>query len=410
MFTALIKSSNFRRLFTALLLSSTGLWFYYVGVSVLVYHLTGSALSVGIIFMTRQAPVIFFSFVGGVIADHYNKRLVMPMCKLLSALTILFIFFVNTTQDVWLIYVIGFVSACLGSTFQPCRMAAIHDVIDPALQKTANVYFNAAENLTMIFSASLAGVLYAAYGIQILLVLNFILNIFSALLIFSIRDLGITKQISSVTSSFKQRVLAGWRCIRTTPKLNKMFHYNVYSQIGFCAYFIIITIYPIKLFSLDSQGVGFFYSIYGLGTVIALLFSTYVSHKAVLLYETLRPYLVFVHGLFFVFLSLTSSAAFGMILFLAATTTYMIYYLSQENIKLLLTDKIYMGRVSAFQNSITIIVLIIFSTVYGKIGDLLSVRAIGLSAGLFLVFFPLLYELLYSLGPKTFSMESETSS
>src|SRR3989338_7757255 len=124
----------------------------------------------------------------------------MPMCKLLSALTILFIFFVNTTQDVWLIYVIGFVSACLGSTFQPCRMAAIHDVIDPALQKTANVYFNAAENLTMIFSASLAGVLYAAYGIQILLVLNFILNIFSALLIFSIRDLGITKQISSVTS------------------------------------------------------------------------------------------------------------------------------------------------------------------------------------------------------------------
>src|SRR3989338_2798426 len=162
MFTALIKSSNFRRLFTALLLSSTGLWFYYVGVSVLVYHLTGSALSVGIIFMTRQAPVIFFSFVGGVIADHYNKRLVMPMCKLLSALTILFIFFVNPTQDVWLIYVIGFVSACLGSTFQPCRMAAIHDVIDPALQKTANVYFNAAENLTMIFSASLAGILYAA--------------------------------------------------------------------------------------------------------------------------------------------------------------------------------------------------------------------------------------------------------
>lgn len=68
-------------------LSNAGSWLQTVAASVYVYDRTGSALAVGILNFAAFLPVLLFSVVGGVLSDRFDRRAIVVITHVFSALT-----------------------------------------------------------------------------------------------------------------------------------------------------------------------------------------------------------------------------------------------------------------------------------------------------------------------------------
>src|SRR5262245_58023984 len=71
---AALRNHEFRLLWTGTLGSFTAMQMQLVARGYLAYALTGSAASLGLVTLARGLPQMFFTLVGGVLADRVKKR------------------------------------------------------------------------------------------------------------------------------------------------------------------------------------------------------------------------------------------------------------------------------------------------------------------------------------------------
>ena len=72
-----LRHRNYRLLWTGTLISQSGDWMDQIALNWLVYDLTGSAFALGLVNLCRLTPILFFTLVGGVIADRVERRKLM---------------------------------------------------------------------------------------------------------------------------------------------------------------------------------------------------------------------------------------------------------------------------------------------------------------------------------------------
>ena len=72
-----IENRNYRLYFFGQLTSLLGSWLQSVAQVWLVYRLTGSSFQLGLLVFIGQAPLLFLSPIGGLIADRYPRRWVV---------------------------------------------------------------------------------------------------------------------------------------------------------------------------------------------------------------------------------------------------------------------------------------------------------------------------------------------
>src|SRR6187397_233427 len=91
-----IENRNYRLYFLGQTISLLGSWLQSVAQAWLVYRLTGSSLQLGLLAFIGQAPMLFLSPFGGLVADRYERRRVvittqtasMLLALVLAALTL----------------------------------------------------------------------------------------------------------------------------------------------------------------------------------------------------------------------------------------------------------------------------------------------------------------------------------
>src|ERR1700675_4325489 len=81
-----IQNRNFRLYFFGQLISVLGSWLQSVAQAWLVYRLTGSSFQLGLVVFIGQAPLLFLSPIGGLIADRFPRRSVVVATQLSSML------------------------------------------------------------------------------------------------------------------------------------------------------------------------------------------------------------------------------------------------------------------------------------------------------------------------------------
>ena len=74
---AALRYPAFRRLLTGLAISQVGDWLYNLALVALVYQRTHSALWAGVTTAARVVPAVALGPLGGVVADRFDRRLVM---------------------------------------------------------------------------------------------------------------------------------------------------------------------------------------------------------------------------------------------------------------------------------------------------------------------------------------------
>lgn len=211
------KKSNFSQfilLWTGELISSIGGGLTSFGLGVYIFNMTGSAASMAIVTLLGFLPTLFLSVPAGVLADRYDRRLLMMIGDGCSALGIIYILFCMMNGGATLVQIcIGvFVSAVFSALLEPSFRATITDILTKEEYSKANGLVSLAGSVRYLFSPVIAGFLLAVSDIKLLLIIDictFFLTVISAAVVR--KDLG-TKETEN-KEPFLQSMKEGWKIL-----------------------------------------------------------------------------------------------------------------------------------------------------------------------------------------------------
>ena len=82
---AVFRRRNFTLLWIAQFISTMGSGLTAIASSILVYRMTGSALSVGLMMLATALPGLFVGLIAGVFVDRFDRRRIMIAANLICA-------------------------------------------------------------------------------------------------------------------------------------------------------------------------------------------------------------------------------------------------------------------------------------------------------------------------------------
>jgi MFS family permease len=145
-----------------------------VAFSWLVLVLTDSAFYLGLVGALQTLPVLIFSFLGGVVADHTSKLRLLFITQtalMLLALVLGVLVQVNVVQ-IWMLCVLVFLSGTAMAFDIPVRQAFIVDLVGKADLPNAIALNSTLFNATRVLGPAVGGVIIGAVGLANCFFLN----------------------------------------------------------------------------------------------------------------------------------------------------------------------------------------------------------------------------------------------
>ena len=185
------QKSNFPKfmmLWTGEFLSAIGSGLTSFGLGVYVFQQTGSAGSMALITLLGFLPTLFLSVPAGVLADRFDRRLLMMIGDGCSALGILYILLCMLTGDaaLWQICIGVFASSVFSALLEPSYRATVTDLLTKEEFSKASGMVSLAGSARYLISPILAGALLAVSDIKLLLLIDictFFPTVFAAALV-----------------------------------------------------------------------------------------------------------------------------------------------------------------------------------------------------------------------------------
>ena len=117
------KSRNYRLYFTGQSISLIGTWMQKTAVSWVVYSLTHSKFMLGVTLFATMFPSFLFSFIGGVVADRYDRYKVLLLTQVVSMLQAGLLTWVvfSKTYTVWQILALSVLLGIINAFDVPAR-------------------------------------------------------------------------------------------------------------------------------------------------------------------------------------------------------------------------------------------------------------------------------------------------
>ena len=170
-------------------ISSFGSGLTDFGLSIYVLHETGSVMATGIISICAFLPSILLSPVGGVLADHYDRRLLMIAGEALSAigLVICLASIMSGHFSMVLICVGVAISSVFTALMEPAFKATVTDMISPEDYAKAGGLLQIAGNAKLLIAPAVAGFLLEMTSVATLLMIDILTFLTTAGVILMVR-------------------------------------------------------------------------------------------------------------------------------------------------------------------------------------------------------------------------------
>jgi MFS family permease len=156
---SLLKNGNYRNLWLGQIISDFGDSLTMLTLLILVNALTGSAAALATMFIVLTIPQITFGLVAGVYVDRLDRKKLMIASDVLRAAVVLGFIFVRSVDDLWIMYLLGFLQASFGTLFTPARSAIIPNVVPKEQLMAANSLSQTSRIIFGLLGTGTAGVL-----------------------------------------------------------------------------------------------------------------------------------------------------------------------------------------------------------------------------------------------------------
>ncbi len=180
----LVRSNrNFRRLWTAQIVSEIGDWFYTVTIYTLLLQFTGQAQSIGLALVLQVLPQTFVGPSAGVINDRARRKRVMITADIVRAAVVLSMLLVRSRSSVWLVYPLLVLETVFAALFEPARNSVSPNITRRDEVVVANTLSSITWSFDLAIGATVGGVVAVLLGRQAVFILNALSFLASALLI-----------------------------------------------------------------------------------------------------------------------------------------------------------------------------------------------------------------------------------
>lgn len=155
-------------------ISSVGSGLTSFGLGVYIFQQTGKASLMALVTLLAFLPSLLLSAPAGVLADRYDRRILMVMGDSLSAVGLLFILFclMRGEAEVWQICVGVGISSVFASLLEPAYKSTITDLLPQEQYSKASGLVQLAGSAKYLLSPILAGFLLGIADIRLLLIID----------------------------------------------------------------------------------------------------------------------------------------------------------------------------------------------------------------------------------------------
>ncbi|HET9344984.1 MAG TPA: MFS transporter [Candidatus Limnocylindrales bacterium] len=160
-----LRIPTFRRLWLGQLVSEAGDGLTNLALLLLVNHLTGSTAAIAAMAICLAIPPLTIGLFAGAYVDRADRRRIMLASDLLRAGTVLGFVLVGSPDELWLLFILAFVQASVGTFFTPARGAVLPKVVPREGLLAANSIAQATRVVSGIVGAGLGGLLIGLAGV-----------------------------------------------------------------------------------------------------------------------------------------------------------------------------------------------------------------------------------------------------
>ncbi len=219
---AIFRNRSFTRLWAAQLVSAMGSALTSLAASILVYRVTGSAASVGLMLIATAVPTVFVGLIAGVFVDRYDRRRIMIAADVIRAVLVFLLPLLLPLNIAWL-YAIVILSSAVGQFFDPAQASLLPELASDEELAAANslMAISSIGSTTIGFAA--AGLIASRFPIEWAFYLDAASFLVSAGLILFIKVAPPPVSEKTSVATVVRNLRAGLRFVVDTPILRSLF-------------------------------------------------------------------------------------------------------------------------------------------------------------------------------------------
>ena len=164
---AIFRKRDFSLMWLAQLVSTIGSSLTDLAAAILVFRLTHSALSVGLVLMVTALPTLVFGLVAGVFVDRFDRKRILLASDLLRGILVVSIPFAVDNFGLLGLYVVIFLAACVKQFFDPAWESVLPEIASEQELARANSFLSISSFGSTAVGFALAGLLSSLDPVKI---------------------------------------------------------------------------------------------------------------------------------------------------------------------------------------------------------------------------------------------------
>ena len=250
------------------------LWVDQIAKPLLILSLTGSPIHLGLVLVARTVPAVTLGMVAGVVADNFNRRLVLLVTKIIVlGLSIVFAALVVLgVLELWHIYVYNILRGATMAFDQPARRAMIPSIVPPHLVTNAMALSTGSMTATRIAGAAGAGLLISFVGFGGAYVTMALVYVAAVFFTWMLRPPDHERSGYQGVRSMGNDLLEGLRYSWNNPDIRGVLIISLgWFMFGMAFMQVFAPLFAVQILDIGTRGFGYMVSVAAVGRTIGAL-------------------------------------------------------------------------------------------------------------------------------------------
>jgi len=269
---------KFKVLLAGVFISSIGSGLTDFGLAIYILNRTGSVSATGVFAVCAFLPAILLAPVGGVLADRYDRRLMMILGELFSGLALLICLVAVLSSHPSLVAIcvgVG-ISSVFSALTEPAFKATITDLLSAADFARAGGMVQLAGSAKLLIAPAVAGLLLQVTPVSSLIILD-MLTFFTTVLIIAFVRKGLVGRKRAVANlDFISEMSDGITAIRSKKGIMTMI--AIMTITTFCLGFVQMLSKPLVLAIAGERELGILTTVIAMGMMAGSLIISIIKH------------------------------------------------------------------------------------------------------------------------------------
>ena len=302
------ENRDFRRLWIAAVISMLGEWFNTIALFFLILEYTGSEFLLGLLFTVRMAGFAILQPFIGLMADRYNRKMLMVVSNVLQAGFALCFLLGNDSSDIaWMIGLSGLMMVLHG-VYMTAERASLPNVVSEEDLATANALDAASWSTALCIGAMLGGIVVSIWGTNAAFIVDSLTFLLGTLFLV---NLTLPQTIDDnmkgpLFSTGLRNIKYGWNRIRSQPALFRIVFAKASWNIaggGLAGVYLVLMGANVDGFG-AAFGFGLFFFARGVGTGLGpILARAFLTDEEA--WPSLIGYLIVISGMIYFLVGLS---------------------------------------------------------------------------------------------------------